>query len=180
MLCVNLCLFVCFLFVSKRITPIFMYVCGRFGHSPKTNPLHFGWICLGIGWIFYKNLCSRNEWKKCLIALIILILYKSLIFTNKLNLLKTMDDQKIMKWTKQWMVGEMGDQNNGWSKQNFKTIDHSHCVNQAALRAVLKPGDMSSSPQATQILVRFVCVYASFYRHFQSFFNRFRSFRSLF
>ena len=67
---------------------------------------------------------------------------------------------------------------------------HSNCVdfNQAALRAVLKPENMSSSTQATQIPVRFVCVYASSTLPFIAVFNRFsrcldhgfRSFPSLF
>ena len=28
--------------ISKSIGQIFMYVCGRVGHRPRTNPLHFG------------------------------------------------------------------------------------------------------------------------------------------
>ena len=35
-----------------------MYVCGRVGHRPRTNPmnpLNFDWIWLKIGWKFYKN-----------------------------------------------------------------------------------------------------------------------------
>ena len=45
-----------------------------------------------------------------------------------------------------------------------------YCVNfnQAALRGVFKPENMSWSAQAKQIPVRFVCVYASFFRRFQS------------
>ena len=67
---------------------------------------------------------------------------------------------------------------------------HSKCVNfnQAALRAVLKPENLSSSAQATQIPVRFVCVYASSTLAFIAVSNRFSrfldhcfcSFRSLF
>ena len=47
--------------------------------------------------------------------------------------------------------------------ESLRTLAHSNCVkfNQAALRAVLKPQNISSSAQATQISERFVCVYAS-------------------
>ena len=39
---VFVCLFVWFVYrqdISKRIAPIFMKVCGRVGHRPRTNPL---------------------------------------------------------------------------------------------------------------------------------------------
>ena len=55
---------------------------------------------------------------------------------------------------------------------SLRSLGYSNCVNlnQAALRAVLKPENISNS-QAKQIPVRFVCVcvrfkYASFYRRF--------------
>ena len=38
----RVCLFVWFVCrqdISKRIAPIFMKVCGRVGHRPRTNPL---------------------------------------------------------------------------------------------------------------------------------------------
>ena len=47
------------------------------------------------------------------------------------------------------------------------------------LRAVLKLGNMSSSAEPTQMSVRFVCVYASFYRRYQSFQSLFESLFSL-
>ena len=46
--------------------------------------------------------------------------------------------------------------------ESLRSLAHSNCVNfnQAALRAVLKPENMSSA-QTKQISVRFVCVHAS-------------------
>ena len=74
--------------------------------------------------------------------------------------------------------------------ESLRSLAHSNCVtfNQAALRAVLNPENMSSSAQATQIPVRFVCVYASSTLPFLAVSNRFNrcldhcfhSFRSLF
>ena len=73
--------------------------------------------------------------------------------------------------------------------ESLRSLAHSNCVNfnQAALRTVLKPENMSSS--AKQICLRFVCVYAlnyaSFYRPVSNRFSRcldhcFHLFRSLF
>ena len=74
--------------------------------------------------------------------------------------------------------------------ESLRSLAHSNYVNfnQAALHAVLKPENMSSSAQATQISVCFVCVYASSTVPFIAVSNRFshcldhcfRSFRSLF
>ena len=74
--------------------------------------------------------------------------------------------------------------------KSLRSLAHFNCVdfNQAALRAVLKPQNISSSSQATQISVSFVCVYASSTLPFIAVFNRFsrcldhcfRSFQSLF
>ena len=74
--------------------------------------------------------------------------------------------------------------------ESLRSLAHSNCVNfnQAALRAVLKSENMSSSAQAKQISVRFVCVYASSTLPFIAVSNRFsrcldhcfRSFPSLF
>ena len=70
-----------------------------------------------------------------------------------------------------------------WYKRYLFLLPMS--FNQAALRVVLKPENMSSSSQATQIPVRFVCVYASSTLPFIAVFNRcldhcFWSFRLLF
>ena len=74
--------------------------------------------------------------------------------------------------------------------KSLRSLAHFNCVsfNQAALRAVLKPQNIPSSSQATQISVSFVCVYASSTLPFIVVFNRFsrclghcfRSFRSRF
>ena len=67
----------------------------------------------------------------------------------------------------------------------LRSLAHSKCVdfNPAALRAVLKPENVSSSSQATQIPVRLRLrvhfKYASFYRRFQSFQSLFGSLFSL-
>ena len=73
---------------------------------------------------------------------------------------------------------------------SLRSFAHSNCANfnQAALRAVLKLENMSSSTQAKQISVRFICVYASSTLPFIAVSNRFSrclehclcSFRSLF
>ena len=67
--------------------------------------------------------------------------------------------------------------------KSLRSLAHFNYVNfnQAALRAVLKPQNMSSSSQATQISVSFVCVYASSTLPFIAFFQSFHSlFGSLF
>ena len=53
--------------------------------------------------------------------------------------------------------------------ESLRSLIHSNRVNlnQAALRAVLKRDNNVISAQATQSLVRFVCVHSSFYRRFQ-------------
>ena len=61
--------------------------------------------------------------------------------------------------------------------ESLRTLEHSNCINFFALTRLLcalllKPEKKSSTAQATQISVRFVCVYssiryASFYLHFQ-------------
>ena len=60
--------------------------------------------------------------------------------------------------------------------ESLRSLALSNCVNfnQAALGAVLKAENMSSSSQEKHICVRFVCVYASSSLPFMAVFNRFR------
>ena len=92
-ICLSVYLSVCRQDISKSIPPTFMKVCGRVDH----RPIH--WLNVVENWMKISNNVCKNFFvsvykklmNKKLIAQIIQILCKSLIFTNKLNLQETIN-----------------------------------------------------------------------------------------